>query len=295
MVTSQRILGRRVKVYMGIPSMGERSDFQCTMLRKIAQRYEKYVELVYPTQTVYRIFHDHARNGIVEDFLASDCDVLWFLDNDIGPAKHVLDLVVNHWDKWEASGAPYPIWCTPPGGGFQQILFTAYEGFGDSEHGNTGIRMTDVPSLGMKWVDGLATGCLFLKRSVFEGMAKPYFEFKYDHDTRNIVEGEDLGFCLKLAKKGIRFLTDFSMVCKHFKRVDLLDMNNYTIDFSNQRVEAYDAQIRRDVEPVIKSAYEKGFKDCAARMGREVELNTSVLSTERGPKRTASGLILPNG
>src|SRR4051812_8912917 len=103
-------MSKPIKVYMGIPSTGDRVDSQSYALRVIEKRYADQVELVYPKDCVQRIFHDAARNAIVEEFLASDCDVLWFLDSDICPPPHVIELVTKHWDKWEAAGAPYPIW-----------------------------------------------------------------------------------------------------------------------------------------------------------------------------------------
>jgi hypothetical protein len=57
-------------------------------------------------------------------------------------------------------------------------------------------------------------------------------------------EGEDLGFCRKVNDAGYQFFTDYSLVCKHFKRVCLLDVNNYAIRFANAAVNAYDENIR---------------------------------------------------
>lgn len=290
-------LGRKCKMFLGIPSMGDRADYQCHMLRILEERYSEYIDFVYPDDCIYRIFHDHARNGVVDEFLQSDCDVLWFLDSDVVPSKHVLDLIVCHWDKWKASGCAYPIWVKQPGNLQQQIMFTAYKGIGTSEHGNQGIRMASVPFEGQDWVDGLATGCLFLKRECFEGLEKPYFEFKYDPTSRNVIEGEDLGFCLKMHAKGIKFFVDYSMVCKHYKRVDLLDVNFYAIDWSNQKIAQYDQWVKAEARPTIQAAFEKGFKACAEKLGYGVDFNGATkaepLVPDDGMTRTKSGIILP--
>lgn len=244
-------MAKKIKIYMGIPSTGDRSDTQCYALRAIEDRYKDYVELVYSRVCATRMFHDYARNDFVKEFLESDCDILWFLDSDVSPPDHVLDLVVMHGDKWQAAGACYPIFMVPPGGTDPCVLFTAYKGIVDDGQ-NKGIALTTVPRSGTEFVDGLATGCLFLKRSVFEQLQEPYFEFKYDTKSRKMTEGEDLGFCLKLAKLGIKFFTDYSMICKHYKRVCLLDINNYAIDLANSKVLAYDAEIRPQVELLMK-------------------------------------------
>ena len=273
-----------VRVYMGIPSMGDRWDFQQYVLRELQERYEDEVELVYPKQCVHRFGHDFARNEIVEEFLASDCDILWFLDADVAPAPHVLDLVTIHGDKWLAAGAPYPLWLNTPGTQELGVCFTAYKGNAPTEDGKSmGLVMTAVPKGGTEWVDGLATGCLFLKRELFSKLEKPYFAFKRDPETQEVKEGEDLGFALKLQKLGIKYLTDHGMVCGHYKKVDLLQVSNYAISFANARVMEFDRSVRAVLEDVKRAAYNKGREDALKQVGASVP----------SLKRTQSGLILP--
>lgn len=255
---------------MGLPSTGKVVDFQAYMLRDIADRYKDHIELVYPKDCVHRMFHDFARNGIVKDFLDSDCDILWFLDSDVVPPTHILDLVVMHQDKWEASGAPYPVFMTQPGDKDRQIVFTVYKG-----NNGTGMCPTKIPYSGLEFVQGIATGCIFLKRSLLEKMSPPYFEFKYDEEDRRLIQGEDLGFCMKLAKLDIPFFVDYSMVCKHYKDLDLLEMNNYAISYAKKAVEAYDAQVRGQVQ-----ALEEKFREQLARLAQSQ------------PPVTKSGIIL---
>ncbi len=281
---------RKFKVYLGIPSTGDRADIQLYLFRDLQERYGDKIELVFPAQCTHRMFHDYARNVIAEEFLESDCDVLWYLDSDICPPKHILDLVVCHFDQWEAAGGIYPIWMVPPGYTSPAVLLTAYNGIVKNGNATTGIRVDDVPKSGQAFVDALATGCLFLKRSVFEKLEKPYFEFKYDSKDRKMIEGEDLGFALKLNNLGIRFFTDYSMVCKHYKRVCLLDVNNFATDASNGKVLAYDKAIRAQVEVAVQNAmaqaYQMGLNDAkAGQKGRAFKVNTEQ----------PSGLVLPPG
>lgn len=238
---------KKPKIFLGIPSTGTRSDPQVYMLRDLEARYKDHVELVYPEECCHRIFHDFARNGFVEEFLKSDCDMIWFLDSDVVPPKHVLDLVTMHGDEWKLAGAPYPVFMQPPGGEHPAVVMCVYKGTNGK-----GLVPTVVPMHGTEFVDGLATGCLFIKREVLEQMEAPYFEFKFDPKTRMPVEGEDLGFCLKMKEKGIPFFVDYGMVCKHYKNVDLLEVNNYTIDFSNKNIMAYDAQVKGQVDQLVE-------------------------------------------
>lgn len=278
---------KKIKIYMGICSTGDRIDIHVYLFRDLQERYGDRIEFVFPESCIHRSFHDFARNEVVEDFLRTDCDILWFLDSDVCPPKFILDLVVNHHEKWEAAGAPYPIWMTPPGGTGPAVMLTAYKGV--IENADTrGITMADVPTEGQDWLDALATGCLFLKRSVFEKLERPFFEFKFDPISRKLTEGEDLGFALKLSKLGIKFFCDYGMVCKHYKRVCLLDVNNYAIDLSNKKVMSYDREIRGQVEKVVQNAMDQAYKMGLADAAKGQKSRTFQIQSE-------SGLILPNG
>jgi hypothetical protein len=223
------------------------------VLRDLADRYSDEVELVFPDQLCQRIFHDAARCGIVDDFLATDCDVLWFLDSDICPPKHVLDLLTMHGDKWKCAGAPYPVFMAQPGELQRQIVFTVYSQIANGPKGEPRVAPCPIPFEGLANVAGIATGCLFIKREVFDRLERPYFEFKYDPITRTPIEGEDIGFILKMVKLDIPFFIDFSMVCKHFKNnIDLLEINNYAMGLVNRHIESY----KRELDKVKEQAQE---------------------------------------
>ena len=227
---------------MGIPSTGDRLDAQNYFLRRIEKKYADKIEFVYPDIFVGRIFHDFARNKYVEQFLASDCDILWFLDSDILPPDRVIDLITEHGDKWDLAGAPYPVWMTVDGYEDKQVVFCVYR----NKDGDKKLHAAKVPENGgTDFVEGMATGCIFIKRNVLEAMKKPYFEFKYSEDSREIMEGEDLGFCLKVNELGFKFFTDFSMLCHHYKKISLLDVSNFTQFQVQQAIDASDTILRR--------------------------------------------------
>ena len=246
---------KKVKVYCGFPTIGSIYDFQTYCLREIEKKYKDSVELVYPRNCATRFGHDFARNAIVEEFLSSDCDILWMLDSDIAPQTHVLDLITLHGDKWQVAGAPYPVLMSQKGFVSRQITFCVYKG-----SNGKGLSPTTVPDEGTEFVDGLATGCLFIKREVFSKLSKPYFEFKHNPETREAVEGEDLGFCMKLRALGISFFVDYSMACKHMKNVCLLEMNNYALEFAKNTLANYDRQVKIQVEDAVRTAYRAGLE-----------------------------------
>lgn len=277
-----------IRVFMGIPSMGERSDHQVYQLRDIEKRYAGEVELVYPERCCHRFGHEFARNEIVEEFLESDCDVLWFLDADVTPPVHILDLLTVHANKnWLAAGAPYPLFLPSHVTGDLAVAYTVYRGNAPDANGNTGLKYSDCPFSGTEWVDGLATGCLFLRRELFSKLEKPYFAFKRKPDTQECIEGEDLGFALKLQKLGIKYFVDHGMVCGHIKKVNLLDVQNYATALANAKLTAMHEQIRGELTVAIQEAAKKGAMQ-GYKQGREDALKSA------GSVRSKSGLILPS-
>jgi hypothetical protein len=252
-----------MRIFVAVPSTGTVHAAHNNFFRKLEAKYAGRVEFVFPKHTVKRMFHDFARNALCDEFLnESDADILWFLDSDVLPPDHVLDLVLDEAHEWKVAGAPYPVFMVPPGGGDRQVcLFTVYTKVDEK------LVPSNIPQEGKAWVDGLATGCLFIRREVFTELERPYFEFKYDEVSRDITEGEDLGFCRKMQALGYQFLTDFGMVCNHYKTVGLLDVNNYAIEYANRSVMQYDAQVKAQVQAAIEAAYQKGLKDGAKPKG----------------------------
>lgn len=272
-------MNNKVKIFMGVPSTGNIADTQTYALRAIQAKYQDHVELVYPDLCSNRIFHDAARNGIVEEFLQSDCDILWFLDSDVTPPIHILDLVVVYGNKWKVAGAPYPIFMAQSGTENRQVVFTVYKGIKGK-----GIAPADIPMSGIDEVDGLATGCLFIRREVLENLEKPYFQFKFDEESRSPVEGEDIGFCLRMAKLGIKFFVDYSMVCRHHKKLDLLELNNYAIEFAQKSIDRYDAEIRKNLEPAMRRL---------AMLEEERSKRVKTDNVDPSLLKTKSGLVIP--
>lgn len=288
---------KKTKVYMGICSVGNIVDSQTYFLREIEETYKDHIEFYYPSTLVRRKFHDFARNMVVEDFLSTDCDILWFLDSDITPNLHVLDLVSVYGPQWQVAGAPYPVFMAPTGQAQPEVVMTVY-GI-QPKSGN--LCPANVPKEGYGWVTGVATGCLFIKREVFSLLERPYFEFKFEHATRNLIEGEDLGFINKLRKLRIQTFIDFSAVCRHEKMVDLLDVNNYAIAYANRSIVTYNEALREQLQAVNQKAFDAGFKKGFEAAEAEARTQKSPLWTPdqkaklKGFRGGKSRLHLPAG
>jgi len=259
---------KKIKVYVAIPSLGTVADLLLFALREWEHDYGDKIEFVFPKTCTYRKFHDFARNAIVEEFLETDCDILWFIDSDVVPCRRAPELSTKHGDLWELAGCPYPVFMKPKGYKRPQVVFCVYK---RAENGK--LHAARVPQEGREFVDGLATGCIFIKREVLEKLSPPYFEFKFNPETRAMEYGEDLGFCLKTSDLGYQFFVDYELICKHYKTVDLLEVNNYAIEYAKEAVNNYDNMIK----PAVAKLAEK---------------YTALKAQSQG--RTKSGLILPD-
>lgn len=233
---------------MGIPSTGNRSDAQCYLLRILDKNYSDKIEFIYPDNCVFRIHHDFARNDVVKDFLKSEADILWFLDSDVVPPPDVLDIVVNHHEEWELAGAPYPLFMVPAGQEIQHIVFSVYKHKGESG----GFSLANIPNKGTGFVGGVGTGCMFIKKEVFNKLSQPYFEFKYKDSTREIAVGEDLDFCAKVNDLGYRFFIDYSKVCKHYKNVCLRNVSDYAMMYAKKVMDGYIEELKKNLDVIIE-------------------------------------------
>jgi hypothetical protein len=196
-------------VLIGLPTMSSVNVLLLVSITKwlvqAIQNKDKGVS-IYPTYNVSPV--DNARNQIVDNFLASDCTHLWFIDSDTIPPEDALDKmlaldkdivsaitpIIEVDDK---TGRPYRKWnCV---------------GMND--------KLVE-PNTGVVQVKGAGTSCMLIKRSVFEQIEKPYFRFAYKDDTgKSCLISEDIHFIVQCLSKGIKTYADTSIICKHVKSV----------------------------------------------------------------------------
>lgn len=67
---------------------------------------------------------------------------------------------------------------------------------------------------GLVEVDAVGTGCLLVKRQVFEAMKKPYFKFYGSYET-NTFQSEDVYFLENAKKLGFKCFVDTMHPCTH--------------------------------------------------------------------------------
>lgn len=140
-----------------------------------------------------------ARNQLVDMFLKSDCEYIFFVDVDLGLPNFGLKQLVEH--KLPVVGGLYfqrvpphhPLIC------YQDVFTKDFHQY---------IHKREYKK-GLVRVDATGAGCLLIHRNVFKQLRKPYF---LDPPYSN---SEDFYFCEKLKEKGIALYVDTDVVLTH--------------------------------------------------------------------------------
>lgn len=152
----------------------------------------------------YRI--DQIRNLIADWMLRGDYDYLFSVDSDITFPPDTLTKFIHH-DKDMVSGVYRQ---RKP----DQHTIEIYNGIGqnipwqDLQNATANMRTPLVE------VAGCGFGCVLIKKSVFETIPYPHFEYTVALDHRNTVS-EDVDFCRKATDRGHTIWCDTSVTCGH--------------------------------------------------------------------------------
>lgn len=143
--------------------------------------------------------HDHCRNIIVNEFLKTDCEWLLMVDSDVVPPMNVLDMIDNNVPVCSAYV------CTFSNGELVPVGMTKTE--------NGYCHNFDKTEKGLNKVDAVGTGCILIRRDVFDKLGKPYFKFVYEDGL--LINGEDFDFSERVGE--VYFDTRY--VCKHYTTI----------------------------------------------------------------------------
>ncbi len=203
------------------------------------------------------------RNKITKRFLATDCDFLLMIDNDVIPYENPLELIYA--DK-DVIGVPAKVRQTG-----RDLNWVAYVNvdFDDREgYSPLDFSLLD-DALDLQKVDIVGTGCILIKRKVLENLKAP-FHCEYDEDGITTA-GTDFAFCRKAGKAGFEVYTTVQRRCEHVKEVGLNDIN------------AYDDSDYRDTSPA-KYNWPWGGKDGFAISQKDWEFIKPIIEAKK-PKR----------
>jgi GT2 family glycosyltransferase len=164
---------------------------------------------------------DNARNRAVKDFLEDYYDYLLFVDDDIAPPMNTLyELLLADKDVI----APLCFcWKTDDSGqGFPSPVAHRY---------NENKEYKPYIGAGVEETDTITGGMFLVKREVYEKMERP-FAFTY-HKNGLVIYSEDFYFSQQAQKIGYKLYTHFGLLCKHYKSVDLREINNLMVMKNN--------------------------------------------------------------
>lgn len=161
---------------------------------------------------------DNARNRAVKDFLEDYCDYFLHIDNDIVPPSNTLRELLNA-NRDVIAPLCFTIKTGDDGIAFPQAVAYRY----DSNHEYKPYIPTDNQN-GIHETDIVTGGCHLVKRKVFEQLERPYY-FTY-HKNGTVIYSEDFVFSQQCQELGYKLYTHYGLRCKHFKSIDVLNMNN---------------------------------------------------------------------
>lgn len=157
--------------------------------------------------------HDYARNSAIRMFLNDsalvDHDRLLFLDSDIEPPQDVAQ-------RLTAMDCPVATGCYPilmPSGLRWAVCRQASDGH---------YRCLEHLDIAPFAVDACGAGCLMIRRSVLQAISWPWFKWGEEENGHQL--GEDIFFGDRCRQAGIPIMADPSVLCRHFKELDLLAM-----------------------------------------------------------------------
>lgn len=186
------------QVMVGVPTRGR---INYNTAQRLLELQERYPQVTYSVEAS-GISSAHTRHMLIRRFLQTECDVLLQVDDDVIPPMTVFNLAESTYDL---TGGVYLIimanFNIPFPGAFKWVG-TSYAPI-DHIFGRTGR----VP------VDGVASGCLAVKRHVYETIKAP-FTIPYSED--GVATGsDDLAFCSKAREAGFTIAADFGIWCDH--------------------------------------------------------------------------------
>lgn len=240
------------KIMLGIPTLSGTVNaalmrYVCILMQSENERFK----FVLPAMVAEKFPHWYARNLICRQFLESDCDKLWFFDDDIIPTEFTA-AILDH-DADIVSGMYMALRGTPDGRRYDPRPLL-YKEAPESPKGGFYFATPDSPDEPVMDICAAGAGCLLIKRHVLEDK-RMWYPTKYidyvgdecDYMDENLPDNtrwappifrhhhkpggddilsEDLDFCWRAKKNGYRLLGDFSARCGHIKRADAYVVSN---------------------------------------------------------------------
>lgn len=209
---------KQKNLYVAVLNQGEINQNLSKVLNVMIQQDAYRIHLSYETGKPI----SNNRNTIVQKFLATNCEYLMMIDDDIVPPPNVMRLVDFDKDI-----------ITP-------LMFTRQKGDLIPLYLNRNKDgVYDVGDYlnvsGLQEVDATGTGCIIIKRNVLEHPDLKY-PFRNEYDTDGVKTlGLDINFCKRAKEVGFQSWVHLDYVCSHYYNYDLKDL--YYLMLNKERLE----------------------------------------------------------
>lgn len=206
------------KIYIAIPSRGYIVDELVGNLINWSNN-DKYNINIKIFNNLYPL--DNARNTIVKDFLKTDCDYIWWIDDDIVPPVYTLEKLLQA-DKDIISA----------------VCFSMRSENGDYFPYPVTLKLNDSNQYkiyygnGIEEVDAVGGACVLAKRAVYENIERPY-EFVYFRDG-TLALTCDFNIWRKIKKMGFKVFVDFNILCDHKKTCSIKSIQDLIFNLSKK-------------------------------------------------------------
>lgn len=159
----------------------------------------------------------HNRNKLIERFLKTNIEWIFFIDTDTVPPINALDMTKH---KLDICSGYYYQWINHQDINKRELMPLIFE---KVEKGYKPFKGRPTKIKNVVEADGAGAGCLLINRRVFANIERPYF--LTPHDEKGFTTStEDIYFFKKIQKAGYKLYIDTSIVADHVKTVNLTDI-----------------------------------------------------------------------
>ena len=198
------MLEHKPKIMIGIPGFaGVVPEAQESLARLIFRCGRDLPQYDFALEMVVKREQFRARNQLVDAAIASDCEYLLMLDDDMIVPPDLIERLLAH-DK-DVTGALY----YQRGGAFHPVIMQTLK----HDTGEMTARFLEpfdpvITNPGLHEVDVIGGGCMLFRVDIFRKLTPPYFWWE---DTL----GTDIAICTRLKDAGVQIWVDTSLELGH--------------------------------------------------------------------------------
>lgn len=176
-------------VFLSVPTRGQIQWQTVTRLEQIRDENQGLPPILYQPGNLSVAL---TRNRIVKQFLASSCDTLIMVDDDVVPPPHLLESLLPIADGFGMVAVPHSM---PSPSDPGRLVLTSFQ---ETRDGLVGCDL----AFGLNEVAAVATGCVAISRAALVSLGANPFRIENDPDA--VITSDDFLFCADLRKAGFK-------------------------------------------------------------------------------------------